>query len=223
MPQRKVVLATNEYYHVFNRSINKQPIFTKQRDCDRALETIDYYRFEDPPIRLSYLLSFGQDKRQEIINSLSHNNKLVEIVCFTLMPNHFHFLLRQNLDSGISKFLALFQNSYTRYFNTKNTRQGHLFQGQFKAVRIEDEEQLLHTNRYIHLNPYTSYVVKNAEELEQYHYSSFPLYLSDEKNPICDKQIILSHFRTIGQYKKFVFDQADYQRKLKDINHLILE
>lgn len=224
MPQRKTVFATNQYYHVFNRSINKEPIFTKQKSNNRAIETINYYRFENPPVRLSYLLSFGQDKRQKITSSLSKNaKKLVEIICFTLMPNHFHFLLKQNLDNGISIFLALFQNSYTRYFNTKNRRQGHLFQGQFKAVRIEDDEQLMHVNRYIHLNPYTSYVVSKFEELKKYPYSSLPEYLNKEKYNICEKQIILSHFPTINKYGKFLLDQADYQRQLQRIKHLVLE
>lgn len=224
MPQRKIVFANNEYYHVFNRSINKEPIFVKQRNCDRAVETLNYYRFENPPIRLSYLLSFGPDKRREITDKLAKDaKKLVEIVCFVLMPNHFHFLLKQNLDDGISTFLALFQNSYTRYFNTKNERQGHLFQGQFKGVRIEDDEQFLHVNRYIHLNPYTSYVVSKFEELEKYPYSSLPDYLSKDKSQIWDKEIISPHFPTSKQYRKFLFDQADYQRELERIKHLILE
>lgn len=225
MPQRKVILVTDQYYHIFNRSINKEPIFTKEKECQRALETLNYYRFENPPIRLSYLLALGPDRRGEIIKSLEKKAKrLVDIICFVLMPNHFHFLLKQNTKNGISLFLAQFQNSYTRYFNTKNRRQGHLLQGQFKTVRIEDENQLLHVNRYIHLNPYTSYVVETPEELEQYRYSSFPQYLNDDtKYHTCDTQIILSHFPTIKQYKKFIFDQADYQRELDQIKHLALE
>ena len=139
------------------------------------------------------------------------------------MQNHFHFLLKQNVENGISLFLAQFQNSYTRYFNTKNRRQGHLLQGQFKAVRIEDDDQLLHVHRYIHLNPYVSYVVKDIKELEEYKYSSFPEYLNREKNEICDKPIILSHFPTIKQYKKIITDQADYQRELGQIKHLVME
>lgn len=224
MPQRKVVFANDEYYHVFNRSIHKEPIFAKQRDGQRAIKTLKYYRFENPPIRLSYFLAFGVDKRLEITRTLSKKaKKIVDIISFTFMPNHFHFLLKQKQDKGISRFLALFQNSYTRYFNTKNSRQGHVFQGQFKAVRIEDEEQLLHVNRYIHLNPYTSYVVKTFAELEQYQYSSLPEYLGNQNNKICNIEEILSHFSTLKKYKNFLFDQAGYQRTLKEIKHLILE
>lgn len=225
MPQRKVPLVTGEYYHVFNRSINKESILTKAKDCQRAIVTLSYYKTKKPPIRLSYYLALGVDRRQEIIRSLFSNaEKLVDIISFVLMPNHFHLLVKQTLGNGISKFLAQFQNSYTRYFNTKYARQGHLFQGQFKVVRIEDDQQLLHINRYIHLNPYTSFVVKSMEELERnYPYSSLPEYLRGSKDAICNTEIILSHFPDTETYKKFIFDQADYQRKLEIIKHLMFE
>ncbi|OGH18157.1 MAG: hypothetical protein A3C22_03595 [Candidatus Levybacteria bacterium RIFCSPHIGHO2_02_FULL_37_10] len=70
MPRRKVVFAINQYYHVFNRSINKEPVYTKQKECNRAMETLNYYRFKNPPIRLAYFLALGPDKRNEIRNQL---------------------------------------------------------------------------------------------------------------------------------------------------------
>ena len=224
MPQRKVPLVNNEYYHVFNRSINKEPIFVKNKDCQRVINTLEYYRFEEFPIRLSYFLALGVDRRQDIMQSLiATSRRVVDIISFVIMPNHFHFLLRQGTDGGISKFLALIQNSYTKYFNNKHTRQGHLFQGQFKSVRVEDDEQLLHINRYIHLNPYTSFIIKSPEELESYPYSSFHEYINRGSVWLCDTEAILSHFASRAAYKKFVFDQADYQRKLEVVKHLILE
>jgi len=224
MPQRKVVLANGEYYHVFNRSINKEAIFTSQRNCIRVLETFNYYRYENPSIRLSYYLACGVEKRKEIFESLKNSVKEnIKIISFCLMPNHFHLLLRQEIDNGISKFLAQFQNSYTRYFNTKNKRQGHLFQGQFKAIRIEDNEQLIHVNRYIHLNPYTSFVVKTLDELSEYRFSSLYEYLDKSKNSYCMKEDILSHFTDSQSYKQFLYDQSDYQRTLDRIKHLLLE
>lgn len=151
------------------------------------------------------------------------NDKLVELICFCLMPNHLHLLLSQKKDNGISKFMANLQNSYTRYFNTKHERIGPLMQGQFKAVLIEDDEQLLHVSRYIHLNPYSSFIVKDLTDLEKYPWSSLPEYLGIVSTSICNKQVILSYFKSVEDYKKFVFDQADYQRKLEKIKHLILE
>ncbi|MBI4067720.1 hypothetical protein HY407_05035, partial [Candidatus Gottesmanbacteria bacterium] len=105
----------------------------------------------------------------------------------------------------------------------KNKRVGPILQGKFKAVRIEDDEQLLHVTRYIHLNPYTSYLVKDITGLIAYPYSSLPEYLKLSHVNLVDKKPILSHFKTIKSFKEFTFNQADYQKKLNDIKHLVLE
>jgi len=139
------------------------------------------------------------------------------------MPNHFHFLLRQERENGISKFLANFQNSFTKYVNTRHTRSGHLLQGQFKAVRTETESQLLHTSRYIHLNPYTSYLVRRIDELKMYPWSSLPQYIGNDEKGMCETKNILSSFPSKKKYLQFVRDQKDYQRTLKEIEHLLLE
>ena len=137
------------------------------------------------------------------------------------MPNHFHLLLKQHMDGGVSKFLALFQNSITKYINTKGKKDGHVFKGQFKAVRIEDDNQFLHVQRYIHLNPYTSYVVSTLEDLYKYPFSSLPEFL-ENKTGICNKGVLKS-FTGKFTYKNFLMNQADYQRKLGSIKHLLLE
>lgn len=137
------------------------------------------------------------------------------------MPNHFHFLLKQENEVGISKYLSDFQNSYTRYFNINHNRTGPLFMDQFKAVRIESEQQLIHVSRYIHLNPYSGFLTKNLTELENYPWSSFKNYLLQEN--LAEYKIILDLFSSKDKYKSFVLDQADYQRKLKRIEHLTLE
>lgn len=223
MPRRKTVFANNEYYHVFNRTIHKEPIFVRRTDCKHASLTFSYYQIAKPPVRLSYFLSFGVAKRTEVLKNMSQKEKLVEILCYCLMPNHYHFLLKQLQENGISKFISLFQNSYTRYFNTKYDRQGHLYGGQFKSVHVEDNEQLLHLNRYIHLNPYTSYLVKSLDDLEKYEFSSFPEYLKKRQVKLCSGKIILSQFNNVESYKSFILNQADYQRSLKLVQHLTLE
>ena len=223
MPGRKTPLVTDEIYHVFNRGINRQPTFITKWGFQRAVESIDFYRFNKPPASFSAFLRLDREKRTEMLKFLQTKNVLVEIFAFCLMPNHFHFLLKQRVDGGLSKFMSNFQNSYTRYFNTKHERDGSLFLDQFKAVRIEDDEQFLHVSRYIHLNPHTGYVVKTLGELEKYPWSSFPSYLDDNSNNFIKKDFLLAFFKTADKYKQFVFDQADYQRYLKKIQHLILE
>jgi len=120
------------------------------------------------------------------------------------MPNHFHFLLKQAQDDGIAKFMSNFQNSYTKFFNTRNGRDGALFPDQFKAVRIETEDQLLHVHRYIHLNPYTSYVVSEIKDLISYPWSSISEYLDKNAQNICETKTVLSFFKDILAYKKFI-------------------
>ncbi len=222
MPGRKFPLVTNEIYHVFNRGIDRRPTFVSKRECQRAIETLKFYRFTSPPLRLSKHLQLNDERQKEILKRLNDQLQRIKVIALTLMPNHFHLLLKQERENGISKFLGDFQNSYTRYFNTKNKRDGSLFLDQFKAVRIETDEQLVHVSRYIHLNPYASYVVKSLNELEAYPYSSLPDYLSG-KNSWIEKGIVLGLFKNTEEYKKFVFDEANYQRRLKEIEHLLLE
>lgn len=224
MPARITPLVNNEYYHVFNRGINKRPIFLNKRDYERAFDVLQYYSFATIKLRFSKFLQLTKEVRQQFWNSMiKEKQRLVTIICFCLMPNHFHFLLRQEKENGISRYMSNFQNSYTRFFTTKRRGIGPILQGQFKAVRVEDENQLLHLSRYIHLNPYTSFVVKELKDLVVYPWSSFPEYLGKTSTTIRDKQVILSHFKDAGDYQKFLFDQADYQRELNQIKHLRLE
>lgn len=223
MPRRKIPLANGEYYHIFNRGVNKIPIFNNASDYKRVILATRYYSSAHTPMRLSRFLKLSNEKRANYWLEIKNLPKLISIISYCFMPNHFHFLLKQKLDRGISKFIKYLQASYALYFNTKYERIGPLLQGQFKAVRIEDDEQLLHVSRYIHLNPYTSYILTDIKELEAYPWSSFPDYLGKSETKICSTDEVLSFFRDKEKYKEFVFNQADYQRKLEDIKHLVLE
>lgn len=224
MPARIIPLVTGEFYHIFNRGINKQPIFLTTKDYFRAIEVLEFYSFATAKLRFSKFLLLPQEERRRLWEKLrKEGEKLVEFISFSLMPNHFHFLLVQRQESGISKFMRYLQDSYTRYFNTRHKKFGPILQGQFRAVRVEDENQLLHLSRYIHLNPYSSFVVKDPKQLETYPWSSLPEYLGRTKTNICNKQIILSNFKSLQDHQKFIFDQADYQRRLEEIKYLLLE
>lgn len=224
MPGRKIPLVSEEIYHVFNRGIASQPIFFDKRDYQRFLNAIVYYRNCVLPMKLSLFLTASVASREKFIQeSQKIGNFLVEIICFNLLPTHFHFLLKQITEKGISDFIGNLANSYTRYLNTRQKRVGPFLQGRFKAVRIETNEQLLHVSRYIHLNPLTSFLVKDFNDLVNYSYSSFPEYLRETRAELCQKAIVLDQFRSREAYRKFVFDQADYQRELDVIKHLALE
>lgn len=220
---RKVVFANNEIYHVLNRGIERRPTFISKRDYARALLTLDFYRFQSPPLRLSKALLLKSEERKRFFLKLKvKSKKLVEIISYCLMPNHFHFLLRQRLENGTPKFLSNFTNSYTRYFNTRHKRTGPLFEGIFKATYIETDEQLIHVSRYIHLNPVSSFIIK-AKGLDSYPWSSLSEFLGKRDEGICDKEIILSQFSSKEDYRQFIHDQIDYAQQLEAIKHLALE
>lgn len=223
MPRRKTILANKELYHIFNRGVAKMPIYLNRSSYTRFINLIDYVRYENTPTSFSSLNKRSMDERQEIMTVLQRKNELlVEIVSFCLMPNHYHFVLRQLVEKGISKFIADLQNSYGKYFNIRNDRIGPLFQPSFQAVRIETDEQLLHVTRYIHLNPSTSFLVK-IEDLVNYEWSSLGDYLIENKRfPFVDTVKVLDILNA-NKYREFVFDQADYQRELGMIKHLTLE
>lgn len=222
MAYRKVILATNETYHVYNRGVEKRPIFLTRKDYTRLTDLVNYYRFENCPFKYSHFKRITNEEKLSVMKRLEIKpSKLIEILSFCLMPNHIHFLIKQLTDNGLTKFMAKVQNGFSHYFNKRHDRIGHLFQGNFGATRIENDEQLLHVNRYIHLNPVSSYLIK-IDDLDKYEYSSYLEYIN-EKTAFCNTQEILSHFRDIEDYKNFISDQADYTKTLEDIKHLLIE
>ena len=224
MPGRETPLVIGEIYHIVNRGTASQTIFSSQRHYQRALEIMLYYQNQKPPLRYSYFSALSPSVKVEKLAQLKNTKEfLVEILAYCLMPNHFHFLLKQLVDNGISNYLSKFSNSYTRYFNTKHNRVGPLLQGKFKSIQVENENQLLHLSRYIHLNPFSSGIVKSLSDLQQYPYSSLSEYLRLNNNDYCSKEMILSYFQTKNSYQDFVFEQAYSQRELEIIKHSVLE
>ena len=212
MRQRRIPLATNEYYHVFNRGNARTPIFVTNRNYSRFTKTFLYYQHKGPKPKFSV---FNPD-----ITNLDPNKKTVEIIAYCLMPNHFHFLLKQNTENGIFEFISKLSNSYAKYFNIKNQRKGSLLESEFKSVHIETNEQLLHLSRYIHLNPLVGFTTPN---LDNYPWSSYKEYARDTQTNICTKEIILSQFKSKDSYKQFVLDQEDYGKQLENIKHQLLD
>ncbi len=224
MPYRKAVLVPGEMYHVFNRSIARVPMFPTASYFLRFLDLIGYYRFANTPTSFSFFKKLANEERVRILEKLQEeNDQQVELLAFCLMDNHYHFLLKQISERGIARFISNIQNGYAKYLNVRTKRSGPLFQPMFKAVHIDTDEQLIHVSRYIHLNPATSYLVE-AKDLDSYPWSSLRKYLNPKSSeyPFIDRSSI---FTCIGnmKYREFVYDQVDYQRKLAEIKHLLLE
>ncbi len=215
--KRKEPLITGCLYHIFTKSIAGYKIFRSAEDCSRIMEMIKFYRLEKPNIKFSsYKKAKGKDSFFE--ESLHSKEKIVQILSYCVMPTHLHLVLGQLKDNGISTFMKNLLNSYTRYFNLKNGRKGPLWQSRFNSVLIERDEQLLHLTRYIHLNHSSDQLV---ERMDDWPYSSYHEFLGLREAGICD----FSPYLNIepASYKKFVEERIDYQEKLAEIKHLLLE
>lgn len=212
MPYRIIPFVTGEIYHIYNRGTEKRTIFEDRRDYQRFLKTLRYYQLQGPKPKLSHFFPYQNFK-------LNSANKIVEILAYCLMPNHFHLLIKQIKDGGITEFITKTSLSFTKYYNKKYTRVGPLLQGQFKAVLIESDEQLLHISRYIHLNPLASFLVG---DLNWYEWSSYKEYATQTEG-ICSKEAIQNYFKFPREYQQFILDQADYAQQLEIIKHKTIE
>lgn len=214
MPPRNIILATDETYHIFSRALHQIPIFSSKYEADLFLSATKYYLQVCPPVKFSI---YRQQKNRYQIDL---RRKWVNLIAYCIMPDHFHFILTQLKDQGIRKYIHRLASSYSHFYNLKSHQKGSVFESKFKAVRIKTQDQLIHLSRYIHLNPTTSYLVKNPQD---YLYSSYNIYLKKKKSDFVDPSDVMVDFKSATSYQKFVLNQKDYQRELKQIKHLILE
>lgn len=214
MPRRRVKLVNGEFYHIFNRATFDLPIFAKKRDANLFLEAMEFYLQPNPPTRFSIY------RKNRNSYKLNLEEKLVTIINYCLMPNHFHLTVRQELENGVQKFIQRLTNSYAHYFAFKYDKRGHIFEDKFKAIHIETNEQLIHLSRYIHLNPVTRFIVENPQD---YTFSSYRIYLGKESLRFIDPIPVMNDFSSAKKYKEFVESQKDYQKALARIKHLTLE
>ncbi len=204
---RKIKFINNGFYHVFNRGVDKRNIFSDKYDVFRFLKDMDEFNKVEPVESIRNLERERKVRAEKRSNPVTANNKLVNIICYCLNPNHYHFILEQVSNEGISKFMHKLGSGYTRYFDEKYERSGVLFQGKFKAVHLESNEQLLHTSAYINLN---NKVHKKFDGSKKHfidlilNRSSWNEYIGRRKDVFCSKDIILGYFKSIKDYKKFV-------------------
>src|SRR3989344_4087760 len=128
---RKDPFITGEYYHIYNRGIDKRVIFKSKKDYERSImllyiaNTKEFFRLDD--------FSNKNNQRFNQILALNRNEKLISIGVWCLMPNHFHLLIKQEADGGITKFMRKIGVGYSMFFNIKYQRTGALFGGLFKS------------------------------------------------------------------------------------------
>ncbi len=205
---RKTKFAPNENYHIYNRGNDKRPIFLDNSDYIRFLFLIIFFQSPSVPFyNISHHVAHYVKHRVFNIDLQIRirivKERAVELISFTLMPNHFHILLLEKDKGGISRYMQRILDAYTKYWNTKHQKSGHLFQGPFGAKYIETNEQLLYTSAYIH---------RNQHELSKWHgkealfpWSSYYDYV--EKNrwgKLLSTERLLEQFPTTTAYREFV-------------------
>lgn len=227
---RKPKFIDAHIYHVFNRGVEKRVIFLDDRDYFRFIHNLFEFNDENPVTNLGYFFDphamnvESRANRSIIKKDRTQRKRLVEILLFTLMPNHFHLLVRQKAGSGIIRFMQKLGTGYTMYFNKKYERVGGLFQGRFKAVLLNSQEHFQYLPHYIHSNPlelkYRGSTSidwrKKIRFLENYRWSSFPDYIGKKNFPsVTQREFILGIFGGEEKYKKHTISCLKEQRQEK--------
>ncbi len=215
-------IETDKIYHVLNKSIAGYQIFNSEEDYTRMVKAVRFFSKKGNLPKFSIFLDSTSVEEDGFQKAMEDRNteKIVDIIAYCIMPTHFHFILKQNKDNGISSFIGNLLNSYSRYFNTKHKRKGPLWQGRFKRIEIDSDEQLMHLTRYIHLNPTSAGLVKDPEEWKCSSYQEF-IQPGKVENSICNYEDLLEI--NPGGYKKFVDSRVNYQKDLQKIKKRILE
>lgn len=159
---RKQPLVINEYYHIYNRGVDKRDIFSDKNDLYRLIESIIEFNQIDV---VTSLANLRKNKQIESKALSVKSEPLVSIVAYCLNPNHFHFILKQLVDGGIAKFMQKLQGGYTYYFNVKNSRTGSLFQGTFKSHHIGSENYFNKMIGYVNNNNDVHDIPENKKHL----------------------------------------------------------
>jgi len=210
---RKTVLENNNYYHIYNRGVDKRNIFNDDKDYIRFITELNYFNTDKK------VINFGRDAKLDR-GSTSIKENLVRVECFCLMPNHYHLILKQLADNGIVNFMQKLGTGYTMYFNKKYRRSGSLFEGRYKSKLIEKDEYIVHLSRYIHQNPvkliqpdYQEVGFKDKTKIEEflksYRWSSCQTFLGikDTNTGFMKNSFIMEYFKNNHEkYRKFLLE-----------------
>jgi len=175
MPYRGDVFAAGHYYHIYNRGAGRGLLFFNPGNYEYCLRLVKKH----------------------------HESYGVALIAYCLMPNHYHFLLRQESDQPLSKFINVLFNAYVQAVNKQQQRSGTLFEGRFRHVWVDREEYLMHLCRYIHLNPVKASLVSKPED---WPYSNYLEWIGQRAGTLKDKVFIRSRFPMSESYHSFVAD-----------------
>lgn len=210
--QRSIVISEGEFYHIYNRGVEKRTLFLNQNDRERFLRLLYVANGERAFVY--------RDIEKKSLLTIDRGEPLVGIGAYVLMPNHFHILVKEITEGGISAFMEKLQTGYAAYFNKRHNRVGALFQGTYKAQHADSDEYLKYLYAYIHLNPLKLKYPKwkeltSAKQgeysafLEKFRYSSYHEYVLKDPR---DEAVILS----LEHFPDYFAEQRDFVNYLDD-------
>jgi len=237
--KNRIIFLENEYYHIYNRGVDKRIIFDDCFDIARFYQSMQEFNSIEP------IGSIYENRNKEENNNRGCRTptvgKLVEIVAYCLNSNHFHLILTPLVEGGISEFMKRLGGGYTNYYNLKDGRNGSLFQGKFKSVHVDSDSYLRFLSVYVNLNfkVHQKFQMINLSKKEDNMKSKFIFksswneymntkiikggkgeenQLKNDMNGICQKEMILSHFDSVEDYKVFAEETLEgiKQKRYRD-------
>jgi REP element-mobilizing transposase RayT len=196
-------------YHIYNRGNSKDDIFLDEGDYSFFTYRLRQNLFpqEDP--------NFAKYRIQPLPpNSFS-------LLGYCLMPNHFHLLVKQNGSVTTSKLLLKLTTSYSKFFNKRHGRVGHVFQDQFKQAEVRDDKYLTWLSAYIHQNPKVAGLINDPAK---YKWSSYADYINDTPGTIIQEQdLIMGQFKSKAEYINFVNSSYKIIKDKKELEDHLLD
>ena len=237
---REVQFVKGNFYHIYNRGVEKRSIFENDNDRWRFLQGLFMFNDEKATSNLLWQLekkrgnvTFGV-LRDFLATEKEPRDPLVRILADCLMPNHYHLIVEEIKEGGISRFMQKLGTGYTKYFNNKYERVGSLLQGPFKAVLVDEETYLQYLLVYINVVNPAELIGPNLKEVgvnhveaimrfaEDYLWSTQQEYLNKRNSIIIEKGLLGELFPDPQKYREFAKDIL-LTKKLNEIKDLILE
>lgn len=239
MPRRKRQFEIGGIYHIVKRGVEKRDIFLSTQDYSRFILGLEFCNSTEPTNLWPIVAKVGSDPtlslRERIDEARGRKEKpIVELLAFTLMPNHFHLIIREITKSGIAKYMQKL-GGYSTYFNKQHERAGTLFQGRYKDVWVKDNAQLDTLFVYVHTNPielwetgWKEFKVKDSQntirKLEKYRWTSYNDYIGQERfSGVINKEFFLKFYGGEKKCHQSVEDWIKFKAKMGKLSIKNLE
>ncbi len=230
---RKNKFVPNHYYHIYNRTIFSMPEFKKPGNAEKLAQAFLLANSTQSSGAFQLLRNNKNATIEDALKIAEGGEKLVDILSYAIMPNHYHLLLKEGRENGITNFIHKCNVSIAKYINIKNDRRGPLFESVFKSKYISTNDYLLHLSLYIHLNPldfitgkeWRKHKIQNWKEIKKsllkYPWSSLNFYLGNQNDRILSgTEIIRGQFETPEEYESFL---REWSEDFEDEKNLLID